>query len=377
MKKSLVGTILLAAALGSGPAWALQNVANTSQKGSLLIFPDINVDTEDSSNTLIEISNDQTTKVHLECTYVNERKDRVDFDFILTGKATVSWEVLTGSGDIAAPLFPSGGTFPGNPARGELICFAVDGAVANQIAFNHLTGTATVVALADTDATQPHQAFRYNPWSFIARDATGAPAADNTIQGTPGDLQLTGANDGLSYDGCPSYNIVNFMPNGATLDGVRTLDNDLVGVSCNQDLRQDFLLHTTKLKFTIWNVNENSFTGTYICVDSVFDVPQGALDRSTGLVNGSNFDFSTLRTDNARYQVKGIASTQCPFDPFGTTEPSALLGVATASLAIGTDADESQEVGSTTQGAGIESGFIFWDPAGTVGFAKKHHNAGK
>jgi len=355
-----------AMALCVGPAFAVQNVANTSQKGSLLIFPLINVDTEDSSNTLIEISNDQTTKVHVECSYVNERKDRVDFDFTLTGKATVSWEVLTGSGDIAAPLFPSAGTFPGNPRRGELICFAVDKPVQNQIAFNHLTGTATVWDRADTDARQPKQAFRYNPWSFIARDAAGLPAADNTIQGTPGDLVLSGANDGSSYDGCPAYNIVNFMPNGATLDGITTIDNDLVGVSCNQDLRQDFLLHTTKLKFTIWNVNENSFTGTWICVDSVFSVGFGAGDRTAGLTNGSNFDFSTLRTDNARYQVKGVASTQCPAKPFGTTEVSGLLGVATSSLAIGGGSLEDAEVGSTTQGAGLLPGFVLWDPAGPV-----------
>jgi len=368
MKKRIIGPFLLAAALCSGPAFAVQNVANTSQKGSLLIYPLINVDPEDSSNTLIEISNDQALPVHVECFYVNERKDRVDFDFKLTAKATVSWEVLTGSGDIAAPLFPSGGSISGNPARGELICFAVDAAAANQIAFNHLTGTATVIALADTDATQTKQAFRYNPWSFIARDATGSPAADNTIQGTAGDLQLTGANDGRSYDGCPAYNIVNFMPNGATLNGVRTIDNDLSVVSCNQDLRQDFVLHFTKLKFTEWNVNENSFTGTWICVDSVTTVAFGGGDRSIGLVNGTNFDFSTLRTDNARYQVKGVASTQClPF----VTETAGLLGVATASLALGGDPLESQEVGSTTQGAGLLPGFVLWDPAGSVGFTKK------
>jgi hypothetical protein len=283
----------------------------------------------------------------------------------------VSWEVLTGSGDIAAPLFPSGGTFPGNPAKGELICFAVDAASQNQIAFNHLTGTATVVVLADTDATQTKQALRYNPWSFVARDATGSPAADNTIQGTPGDLQLTGANDGKSYDGCPAYNIVNFMPNGAKLNGVTTIDNDLSVVSCKQDLRQDFTLHTTKLKFTVWNVNENSFTGTYICVDSVTTV--GLNSGTAGLVNGTNFDFATLRTDNARYQVKGVASTVCPVVPFGTTEISGLLGVATASLALGTDTGEDAEVGSTTHGAGLLPGFILWDTAGTIGFAKTHH----
>jgi len=373
MKKRIIGPFLLAAALCSGPALAVQNVANTSQKGSLLIYPLINVDPEDSSNTLIEISNDQALPVHVECFYVNERKGRVDFDFKLTAKATFSWEVLTGSGDIAAPLFPSSGTFPGNVAKGELVCFAVDAAAANQIAFNHLTGTATVVALADADATQTKQAFRYNPWSFIARDATGSPAADNVIQGTAGDLQLTGANDGSSYDGCPAYNIVNFMPNGATLNGVFTIDNDLSVVSCKQDLRQDFLLHTTKLKFTLWNVNENSFTGTYICVDSVASVAFGGGDRTPALVNGTNFDFTTLRTDNARYQVKGVFSTQCPA-VFGTPEITGLLGVATASLALGGDPLESQEVGSTTQGAGILPGFVLWDPAGSVGFAhKKKH----
>lgn len=364
-----------ALALFVGPAFAVQNVANTSQKGSLLIYPLINVDTEDSSNTLIEISNDQNAKVHVECYYVNEKKGRVDFDFTLTGKATASWEVLTGRGDIAAPLFPSTGTFPGNARKGELICFATDDAVQNQIAFNHLTGTATVVDRADTVAKQLKQAFRYNAWSFVARDSSGGPAADKAIQGTPGALQLTGANDGSSYDGCPGYNIVSFMPNGAVLGGVATIDNDLVGVSCNQDLRQDFKLHTTKLKFNLWNANENSYTGTWICVDSVFSVNFGSGDRPGRLVNGTNFDYSVLRTDNARYQVRGVSSDQCPVDPYGKTEISGLLGVATSSLAIGGGTSEDAEVGSTTQGAGLLPGFVRWDPAGSVGFAKSHKPA--
>src|ERR1700739_3981251 len=108
MNKRILGVMLLAAALFSGPVWAAQNVANTSQKGSLLIFPAIDVNPEDASNTLIEISNDQTTAVQVECYYVNEKKGRVDFDFLLTPKATASWEVLTGVGTIAAPGFPSG-----------------------------------------------------------------------------------------------------------------------------------------------------------------------------------------------------------------------------------------------------------------------------
>ncbi|MGH6813222.1 MAG: hypothetical protein ACREDM_13105 [Methylocella sp.] len=370
-------------ALCVGPAFALQNVANTSQKGSLLIFPKITVDPEDFANTLIEVSNDEISPVHIVCYYVNERKDRVDFDFTLTPKATVSWEVLTGSGDIAAPLFPSAGKFPGNAARGELICFAVDAGALNQIAFNNLIGTATVVNLADKDARQPRQGYRYNAWAFVARNAAGLPEADNVIQGTPGKIQLTGLGAG-TYDACPAYNIANFVPNFAIAGGVGTIDNDLSGVSCNQDLRQDFVLHLTKLQFTVWNVNEVSFTGSYACVDSVFTVPFGAGETTvTPVTNRSNFDFSTLRTDNARFQVKGVPSTQCPGPP--PSEHAGLLGVLTSSVELFSplvDAKakgtvepsfaEDFELGSTTQGAGAHPGFVWWDP-GSVVLPGRHH----
>jgi hypothetical protein len=349
---------LLSAALGSSPALAAQNVANTSQKGSLLIFPIISVDPEDAADTLVEISNDQNLPVQIECEYVNQRKDRVDFDFYLTPKATASWDVVTGFGEnVSAPTFPSNGTFPGNPHEGELICFAVDAGVQNQIAFNHLTGTATVVYQNDADAAQPKQDFRYNAWAFVARGANG-PEADNTIQGTPGVIQLTGNGAG-TYDACPAYNVANFMPNGATLGPVTTLDNDLGVVSCNQDLRQDFRLHLTKLLFTVWNSNENSFTGSYYCADSVAYVGLSAEDNPY-LTNPSNFAYTTLRTRNARFQVQGISSTQCPY-----SEAAGLLGVLTSSTGIN-DTREDAELGSNTQGAGAESGFVLWDPAGSV-----------
>src|SRR5215472_11356484 len=119
MKRHILSAILLGAALFSSSAFA--EIANTSQRGSLLIFPQVTVDDEDSSNTLIEISNGAAggAPITIECSYINELKDRVDFDFTLTAKATASWDVLTGEGTIAAPPFPSGGTFPyGNSERG-------------------------------------------------------------------------------------------------------------------------------------------------------------------------------------------------------------------------------------------------------------------
>jgi hypothetical protein len=368
MDKRIIGAIFLAGALFCSPAFGAQNVANTSQKGSLLMWPDITVNVEDGSDTIVEISNDQNAPVQVECEYVNQKKGRVDFDFSLSAKATLSWDVLSGVSDVAfsAPLFPSSGTYPGDATEGELICFAVDAGVDSQISWNHLTGTATVINTDDGDAVQSKQAYRYNAFAFAARCTLcpGGLAADGTIQGTAGDLVLNGNGDG-TYDECPVYNIVNFSPNGATVGPLHTIDNDLAVISCNQDLRQDFTLNLTKLLFTVWNENENSFTGSYQCVDSVDFVGLSASDNSA-LLNPSNFDYSTLRTANARYQVAGIASTQCP-----GSKAAALLGVATSSVGINDLTGEDQELGSTTQGAGGEAGFVLWDPAGVVPFLKK------
>jgi len=257
MNKHSLGCDIASIALFSSTALAAQTVANTSQRGSLLIYPAVDVDPEDRSSTFIEISNDENSPIQIERYYVNERKGRVNFDFVLTTKQGASWDVSNGSVTISAPPFPSDGTFTiGNPHRGELICFAADSASANQVAFNHLTGTATIARFNVTDAGQARHAFRYNAWSFAAE---GGPS-DYTVVGTPGRLELSGSGLG-TYDACPQYNIGNFMPGqgnnrgsgsrlGVPPASLYTSQNALTIVSCNQDLRQDFVLHLTKLKFT-------------------------------------------------------------------------------------------------------------------------------
>jgi hypothetical protein len=163
------GVVCLAAAfaLCAGPAFALQNVANTSQKGSLLIYPLVTIDPTNGSDTLIEITNDASSTVHVYCTYLNEKKGRAHFDFDLTGKATASWDVKTLQGDGVVPAaFPITGSFnvsgypAGNGYNGELNCFAVDAGDKNQISFNNLSGTATVLALAD-GGSAPVQDIRF------------------------------------------------------------------------------------------------------------------------------------------------------------------------------------------------------------------------
>src|SRR5215469_5913115 len=147
MNKGILPAILLGGALFSSPVLAAKNVANTSQKGSLLIFPAIDVNPLEGGDTIVEMSNDQNASVQIECYYINEQKDRVNFDFTLKAKQTASWSVGTGAGDqVNPPPFPSGGTFnpppgspflPTNPNLGELVCFATDNAVQSQIAWNH------------------------------------------------------------------------------------------------------------------------------------------------------------------------------------------------------------------------------------------------
>jgi hypothetical protein len=364
----LVRTTSIAALLAASSAFAAQNVANTSQKGSLLIWPFITVDqlTGSTWDTVVEISNDATSTVHVECEYVNEEKGRVNFDFVLTAKQTVSWDVSTQNGDhVAPPQFPTNvgnppPPFTADPYRGELVCFATNRARTFQIAWNELTGTATVMNL-NPSSVQPKQDFKYNAWAFAARNATGlARDRANRPHGRAGEMLLSGANAAGAYDACPAYNVANFMPNGAKLGNLTTINNSLSVVSCNQDLRESYNLHLTKLDFTVWNSNEQSLTGAYACVDSVETV---YLNGTSSIVQGSNFNFSTLKTPNARFQVDGISATPpCAFP----TESSGLLGVIESSTAIAPDTSEDSETGNTTQHAGVEAGYVRWDPAGKV-----------
>ncbi len=376
-KRGICG-LLLAAVLFSTPVHADQNVGNTSQKGSLLIFPLIDtrsVAPDEATTTLIDISNDEISGTYVACYYINDNKARIDFHFYITAKQTMSWDVVSHQGTIVTPPFPTGGPFAqGDPALGELICFATDAARSQQVRFNHLTGVATVVQQETEDGvTQSKHAFKYNAWAFTARSDPGVPPPpDYTPVGTAGRLDLTGGGLG-TYDACPQYLIGNFSPGGLNAGGlpnmvgpVTYLDNDLAISSCNQDLRQDFDINLTKLQFSVWDEAEIEFTGAYQCADSVltFGVDDG--DRVAVNSNLDNFSYATLQTHNARVEIDGVSSTQCP-----GSIVSGLVGVLTTSIGIGTPVSgpvegEDAEIGSTIHGAGNLPGFVLWDPAAGV-----------
>ena len=331
---------LTAVGLLATSALAAQNVANTAQKGSLLIFPLIDV--RAGTNTIIRIANDANAAVDVKCYYVNQTKFRNDFAFKLTKKQAVTWDAVNGISDPFGNLqpFPTAlgpvvtGPYAGNPLLGELICFAVNAAGSAQISHNHLSGTATVVSGPG--------AYEYNSWNFTAR---GVPQGRPV--GIPGRLDLTGADH--AYDACPLYNIVHFSP--TRLNGV--LNDQRIGVStCAQDLRQDFTPHFTKLQVNFWNAHEVKFTGAWECSNSTDSFLLSELD-----VLPQNASRRILGTSTAHAQIRGVASTQCPFsEHVGIVAVSARVQVAAGV--------ETPGHGTTANHAGASPipGYVLWDP---------------
>jgi hypothetical protein len=347
---ALVGVVT--AALVSTSAYAAQNVANTAQKGSLLVFPAIDV--TQGATTTIRISNDSNFFVSVKCYYVNETKFRNDFLFRLTPRQAIVFDAATGAADPFGSLqeFPTAvsNAFPtGNPFRGELICFAVNGAGSAQISHNHLSGTATVAANGGS--------YEYNSWNFAAR---GVARGDRI--GTPGQLDLTG--QAGAYDACPAYNIIHFTPTGAPGAPVPMPaqgNNRRVSVSsCLQDLRQDFVRHFTKLQMNFWNSNEVKFTGAWECANSTESFLLSEID-----VLPQNASFGVLGTQAAHVQIRGVASTQCnpPVSPVVTENTGILAVSAEVAVIAGEVVLEVPLHGTTANHAGVSPvvGFVMWD----------------
>jgi len=329
-------------------------VANTSQKGSLLIFPRIDVVVYNSNDpvpsfrdTLIALSNDYYMPVWVKCYWVDRDQEIQDFMFQLTPNQPMFFSAQAGIGTPGATIPP----FMGQ--EGELKCWAVDPSGQQQISFNHLYGSATVYyGFPTTELAQ----FEYNAWSFTARGvALGDPV------GAPGELDLTGATGG--YDACPQYLVTNFVPSRPGLQ----LDR-LTLVPCKQDLRQDRTPTCTKAKFDVWNPNETKFTGSYRCIKCWYEGYLSELN-TPGPPNGYGFggvNFTMAGLSSAyvaRYRVQGVASTVCNGKIAGcagvTQVASPLLGVQTLENPRGAFL---LMTGNATFGAGADgSGFIKWD----------------
>jgi hypothetical protein len=396
-------------------AFAAPNVTNATQKGSLLVFPDIRVDSlgvEGVWDTLIRISNDGASDIDIWCYWMDGNKNRVDFVIPVTKNQPIWFNAFSGEGSVQVNRFPatpsngfdnphlispgavmeagttitSGGDDSPTPffkapyLKGLLACWAVDGGGTEQVKWNHLSGTATVY---NTGAGIG--AYEYNAYAFFVPSGV-----DQEPVGVAGALNL----NGVEYDSCPLYQIGQFTPVNVELpadqrpteepvydpgkEPLLVWGNRLAIVGCNLNLQQDWTAVITKLQFEVWNEDEVKFTGAFECADSWHETtfappslfqPAGSADASEVVSLGGgpldsaaqNFQYNTLGTFSARYRVQGIKSTQCP-----NSVQVGVIAVQSTSVSNTNHRYDFDMVGTTLAAAGKFPGRIVWDPQGVV-----------
>jgi hypothetical protein len=358
MKRVMFFSLALVLALAGmvSVASAAPSMANTSQKGSLLIWPKIMTDGNVTTNevlidTIVYLSNDCPSPVNVKCYWVDEDQNVDGFEFRLTAYQPVLFSAFGGSD------YGTGGGVTASPFQnkvGELKCWAVNSAGDTQISFNHLYGGAWIrTALGGVT---------YSAWSFRAIDV----GLNQPVGVTQGKLELTGTSS--NYDACPQYIVSNFTPAGTELtDGAYP---DLTLVPCKEDLRQDRIPTCTKAKFDIWNANEVKLTGAYQCIKCWYEgVLEGIGLDKTGF-GGNKFSLRTLKTYASRFRVTGVASSVCNKkflnDDFSDKCTGGQVNSPfVAVMLYGFPIDAFYPItGYTPHGAGADgSGFVLWDIA--------------
>jgi len=326
MNRNLLLTgITLAFALVSQTGMAAN--ANTTQKGSLLIYPKIDV--RNGTSTWVRMVNDSKDPVTVKCYYMDVEKHRVDFEFPLTKNQPVLFDAATGySSTRSMNAFPQG---PGYPGYGELVCFTVSDDGSALRTYNQLSGTATVADIR-TGAAE------YSAWSFRA---VGEVADEKRI-----DL------DGSHYDTCPAYLFGQYSPAGTPAPGKQVYGATTINISgCRQDLRQDFNWNNTKLQFDVWKYDETRLTGAYHCANSFAETTLDGVKTAP-----QNFSAALLK-DAAYYRVQGVKSTQCT-----DSQNTGLVGIQTS--VIPTLGAVSTELAASNTAAPV--GFVEWDAASTM-----------
>jgi len=337
MKRGLFLAIVLLLGIGTaGVAMAQPNaVGNTSQQGSVLIFPKIDVSY--NKDTLVSLSNGNDVPVNIECYWVDSTQYPNDFMFTLTPNQPIVFSAANGlvcdqPAPVTIPPFPTQNSY-----TGELKCWATDAAGDNQISFNYLTGSAKVIDY------MYYNAYEYNAWSFTALTAaTGSP-----VGATPGLIQL----DGVNYEACPAYFQGNFLASGSDYGFIK--DTELTLVPCVEDLREERTPTYTKALFNIWNENEVQLSGAVQCVKCFFE---GYLSMIS-----NDFTYKFLETSAARFRTTGIVNQVCPGTPQIAT-PFVGLIVEDLDFSYGEGSCPIVKTASTGFGSGISTvGVIKWD----------------
>jgi hypothetical protein len=330
--------MLVVAVTLASTASAAPNIANSHQKGSLLIFPDIRIDSDERGtwNTIIRLSNDGHGAVTVLC-YWKDGTGRFAESFLTIAAEQAIWfDARTGNDRYdRIAFFPyryahygGSGGFLSNPLeKGWLACFAAavvqdDLGIRVQLKWNHLSGTATVYHSVDG-------AYEYQAYAFVAPTGLDLEA----VRGG-GTINL----NGVEYDACPQYLMGQLSPVGAGEGVVPVITgNRLAIVSCESSFHGIVSPSPlTALQFDVWNEDGVKFGGASDCAanwhETTFEpgtVPvDGFAAYGDGIdVNGANFSASVLGMYSARYRVQAIHSARCDKPPGIRTKAVGLLGV--------------------------------------------------
>ena len=326
--------------LFAAPA-AHANPAASSGRGSLLIFPNVEIKWDSAGNliqdTVLTIANDYVSSVQIQMYFVNgdppldpifgptddliERRhpgwNHSGCGIKLSRFQVMFWSAVTGIPgacpfgilDSGSPLGRPDPDSPGDRMlRGFVYAWAVD-LFGREINWNFLRGDAFIVNYSE-GAT----------WAYDAEAFRALAGSRGQTLPEPGVLRL----DGDEYEWAFSTLRLNFFASGASefFGGDRTVlvDTDLTLLPVSQDFRQDGDGPvTTKAKFDIWNMHEVRFSGTTRCITcwdqtllSKYDPP-------------NHFLLANLQTEIGTARVEGMASgVVC--GPESVSD--ALLGVA-------------------------------------------------
>jgi len=313
--------VFLVLALAGMASAGLKDLPNTTQKGSLLVFPKV-ANWDNKVVTYFFIGNDFADNVWIKCYWMDENQTIKDFLFPVTANQPIYF--ASNENDYGPP-------FNDNTA-GSLVCWAQEARdTAPRLSYNHLYGYAMITDGANNNVF-------YNAYSFKIVDPTKAFTTIPDAQGGGGRLNL----DGAGYDNCHKYLVTNFIPAGASFGPVEGDVDEPAGVQpeltlwpCKQDLRQDREPTCTKAKFDVWNWNERKYTGAYQCFKCFFEgylhvigakndteFWGGRVFKRGPGANGAHFTAKSLRDNIARMRVQGVKS-----DPVCTPKLTGAQGV--------------------------------------------------
>ncbi|MCP4593444.1 MAG: hypothetical protein GY842_22130, partial [bacterium] len=268
-----------------------QKVLATTQKGSLLILPKVelrwNADGELIQDTFIGLMNDYPEDVSVQLYYVAgdpeleeatssgarthpgwtaDHLDAQAHALILSANQPTYWSVHTGLPAAGQPLpswtdlDPSGaGELPGRPdpegstervLRGYILAWAVEQPHGQEIRWNHLSAEVSIVDYP-RNATWSYRAYAAQALGV----AHGEPIHDEPADA--GNLQL----NGVDYEQARDRLLMDFYAVGAGLQsdgvGLTVADTDLTLLPIDADLRTiNGGPRTVSAQFSIWNADE-------------------------------------------------------------------------------------------------------------------------